>query len=115
MSTPRDVVAAQVDAYNARDLERFLACYNPEVVIEDGTGQVLMRGHGEMRGMYGQLFAASPELRCAIRQRIAVGAYVIDEEAVTGFHLDGFPTELGAAVVYRVEADRIVHVRLLLP
>jgi uncharacterized protein (TIGR02246 family) len=114
MDAAQDVVAAQVEAYNARDLERFLACYAPDVVVEDGTGQVLMRGHEAMRGMYGQLFAASPELHCDIRQRIRVGAYVVDEEAVTGFHLDGFPTELNAAAVYRVEDGRIAHVRLLI-
>ena len=110
---PADVVTAQVDAYNARDLDRFLEYYAPDAVIEDGAGQVLMRGREGMRGVYGQLFAQSPQLRCEIRQRIGVGPYVVDEEAVSGFHLEGFPTELRAAAVYRVEGDQIVHVRLL--
>lgn len=109
-----DVVAAQVDAYNARDLERFLGCYAADAVIEDGTGQVLMRGHEAMRGLYGQLFAQSPELRCEIRQRIRVGPFVVDEEAVSGVHLAGFPTDVHAAAVYRVEGNRIVHMRLLM-
>ena len=56
---PVAVVAAQVDAYNARDLDRFLECYSPDAVIEDGSGQVLMRGREAMRGVYGQLFASS--------------------------------------------------------
>ena len=30
-----DVVEAQLDAYNARDLERFLDCYAPDAAIED--------------------------------------------------------------------------------
>lgn len=60
------------------------------------------------------LFAQSPELHCKIRQRICVGPYVVDEEAITGFHLAGFPTEVHAAAVYRVEADHIVHVRGLM-
>ena len=54
----------------------------------------------------------SPDLRCTIRQRIAVGQYVIDEEYVTGCHLAGFPPEVQAAAVYRVESSWIVHVRL---
>jgi hypothetical protein len=108
-----DVVAAQVHAYNARDLDRFLECYASNVVIENGTGEVLMRGHDDMRGLYGKLFAQSPQLRCEILQRIQVGAYVVDEEAVSGVQLEGFPTELRAAVIYRVEGDRIAHVRLL--
>ena len=109
-----DVVAAQVNAYNARDLERFLECYAPDATIEDGSGKVLMRGREAMRSLYGQLFAQSPELRCEIRQRIRVGPYVVDEESVSGFHLDGFPTEVHAAAVYRVEGDLIAHVRLLM-
>jgi len=111
---PVAVVAAQVDAYNARDLDRFLECYSPDAVIEDGSGQVLLRGREAMRPVYGQLFAQSPELHCEIRQRIRVGPYVVDEEAITGFHLAGFPTEVHAAAVYRVEGDRIVHVRGLM-
>ena len=111
---PGSVVTAQVDAYNARDLDRCLECYSPEAVIEDGNGQVLMRGREAMRGRYGQLFEQSPELHCEIRQRIRVGSYVVDEEAITGFHLAGFPTEMHAAAVYRVEGDRIVHVRGLM-
>ena len=109
-----DVIDAQVDAYNARDLERFLDHYAPDAVIEDGAGQVLMRGREAMKGLYGQLFAQSPELHCEIRQRIRVGPYVVDEEEITGFHLAGFPTEVHGAAVYRVEGDKIVHVRLLM-
>jgi uncharacterized protein (TIGR02246 family) len=109
-----DVVAAQVNAYNARDLDRFLGYYAPNAVIEDGAGQVLMRGRDAMRSLYGQFFAQSPELHCEIQQRICVGPYVVDEEAITGFHLAGFPTEMHAAAVYRLEGDHIAHVRLLM-
>ncbi len=108
---PVAVVAVQVDAYNARDLDRFLECYSSDAVIEDGSGKVLMRGREAMRPVYAQLFAQSPKLHCEIRQRIHVGPYVVDEEAITGFHLAGFPTEVHAAAVYRVEGGRIVHVR----
>ena len=33
-----DPVVSQLEAYNARDIERFIACYDPEVRIEDGEG-----------------------------------------------------------------------------
>lgn len=33
-----DPVREQLDACNARDLERFLACYDPVVVVEDAAG-----------------------------------------------------------------------------
>jgi uncharacterized protein (TIGR02246 family) len=113
-SDPVAVVTAQLDAYNARDVDRFLECYSPDAVIEDGKGQVLMRGREAMRLVYEQLFAQSPGLHCEIRQRILVGPYVVDEEAITGFQLAGFPTEVHAAAVYRVEEGHIVHVRGLM-
>src|SRR5215470_3958845 len=109
-----DIVDAQLDAYNARNLERFLDCYAPDAVIEDGAGNVMMRGRDAMRAFYGQVFAQSPDLQCQIRQRIRVGQYVVDEEAISGLHLDGFPTEVHGAAVYRVEGGRIAHVRLLM-
>jgi hypothetical protein len=43
-----------------------------------------------------------------------VGPYVVDEEAITGFQLAGFPTEVHAVAVYRVESGRIVHLRGLM-
>jgi hypothetical protein len=39
-----DPVQEQFDAYNARDLERFQACYHPDAVVEDSAGARLMDG-----------------------------------------------------------------------
>jgi hypothetical protein len=105
---------AQLDAFNTRDLEAFIACYASDVVIEGADGAVMMRGHQEMRAMYGQLFAQSPELHCEVSSRIRVGAYAIDEERTTGFVFAGFPTELHVAVVCRLEAGTIANVRILM-
>jgi len=80
--------------------------------IRGRRGKWLLRE--AMRGVYAQLFAQSPELHCEIRQRISVGPYVVDEEAITGLHLAGFPTEMHAACVYRVEGDHIVYARGLM-
>ncbi len=89
---PVQVVQAQVDAFNARDLERFVSSYSPDALIEDGLGTIMARGHGAIRALYGQLFSQSPDLHVEVPQRIHVGSYVIDEEAVTGFVFAGFPT-----------------------
>jgi hypothetical protein len=109
-----DPMQAQLDAFNNRDLEAFLACYAPDVVIEGPDGSVMMRGQEQMRAMYGQLFAQSPSLHCEITRRIRVGSYAIDEEHTTGFVFAGFPEELHAAVVCRLEEERIAHMRLLM-
>jgi hypothetical protein len=106
-----DTVEEQLLAYNARDLERFIATYSPDVVIEDGEDNVILKGHDPMRKRYGDLFAASPELHCRILNRLRIGKYVVDEEEVMGWK--GSPTPMHAVVVYRVDGDKIVHVRML--
>lgn len=104
-----DPVQAQLEAYNARDVERFVACYHPDVVIEDGAGNLLMRGHDAMRERYGPMFARYTELHCNIVNRIRINDYVVDEERITGRS----PGVESAVAIYRVVDDLIVHVRFL--
>jgi hypothetical protein len=108
-----DPVQEQLEAYNARDLDRFVACYAPEVVIEDAEGKRLIEGIEPMRAAYGALFASNPGLRAEVPTRIRAGEFVIDEERVSGLSHPGAPAELHTAVVYRVRDGRIIHVRLL--
>jgi uncharacterized protein (TIGR02246 family) len=107
MPETTDVVDAQIAAYRNRDLERFLGCYSPDVVIKDISGNVVMGGLDVMREQYGQLFRDSPELTVDIPQRRLIGDYVIDEEQVTGFNLPGYPAELHAVVAYQVTNGKI--------
>ncbi|MCD8502422.1 MAG: nuclear transport factor 2 family protein [Bacillaceae bacterium] len=74
----------QLEAYNNRDLEAFLACYSEDCVVEDAEGKVLMANKEEMRTRYKELFEQSPDLHCRLVSRIVVGDYVLDEENVTG-------------------------------
>lgn len=108
-----DPVEAQVIAFNARDLEGFVACYAPDVLIEDGDGNAMAKGHEGMRALWGPLFAQSPKLHAEIVQRIRVGEYVIDEERGSGIQLEGFPSELHSAAIYRLKDGLIVHAQLL--
>lgn len=108
-----DPVAEQLEAYNAHDIERFVACFDAEVTVEDGEGNLLMQGHETMRAQYTSLFDSSPDLHCNVLNRIKVGSYVIDEEDVTGRKTEGFPERIHAVAIFRVEGEKIVHVRLL--
>jgi hypothetical protein len=108
------LVGEQVTAYNDRDLERFLSFYAADAVIEDGEGNVMMRGHDQMRDIYGQMFAGSPDLHVDVPTRIDVGTWVIDEEQVRGLNAPGLPSEVHAAVVYQVIDGKIARARLLL-
>ena len=104
-----DVIQEQLEAYNARDLERFVACYAEDVVAEDGAGNVTRTGRDDLRRHYGPMFQAHPDLHCRIANRIRVGNYVIDEELITGRG----PEEIHAVAIYTVEGHQIAHVRFL--
>ena len=108
-----DPVAEQLEAYNARELERFVACYAPDVVVENAAGERMVEGRDGMRALYGPLFASSPELHAEVPTRIRAGDFVVDEERVRGLNLPGLPPEMHVAVVYRVRDGQIAHVRLL--
>lgn len=109
-----DPMDGHLDAYNRHDLEEFLSYYAPDAVMEDGMGQVMMQGHAEMRQLYGTLFAQSPDLRAEILTRIRVGNYVIDEEHITGMVMEGYPSDVYAVVIARLNGQLIEHVRILM-
>jgi hypothetical protein len=104
-----DPVTEQLQAYNAGDLERFMACYTDDCVVDDGAGSRLLTGHAEMRPRYEALFKSSPNLHCEIIHRMRIGSYVIDEEKITG----RVPAMNRAVVIYRVKDGLIEHVRFL--
>jgi len=113
MSDATDVVDAQVEAYRAKDVERFLACYaeDASVVLFDGTPMFADRK--AMREQYGKLFAASPDLQLTIANRVTAGEFVVDEEHVSGVHFGDMPTEMTALSVYRVTDGKISRLMLL--
>ncbi len=104
-----DPVERQLEAYNARDLDAFLACYSDDCVAEDGAGVRLMSGKAEMRARYAALFAASPNLHANIVHRTRIGSYVLDVEEITG----RVPDLRRAVAIYRLDAGLIAHVRFL--
>jgi uncharacterized protein (TIGR02246 family) len=112
MSEVTDVVDAQVAAYFARDLERFVACYAHDVVITNAAGQVMAEGHDALRRMYGELFENSPQLAGRIANRIVVGHFVADHEEIEGFNMPGSPITIRAIAVYEVTDRTISRVAL---
>jgi hypothetical protein len=102
-------VEAQLEAYNAGDVERFLACYSVDMVVEDGAGTPLMQGRQGMRAEYAPFFAEYPNLRGEITHRINAGDYVIDEEVIHGWQAE----PVRAVAIYHVANGLIDHVRLI--
>lgn len=104
----RDPVERQLQAYNRRDLDDFLACYSADACIRDGRGGTLLSGHAEMRARYGVVFERHPELHASVQGRLRAGEWTVDEEQVV---LEGVPLHL--LVAYHVEAGLIRDVVML--
>jgi len=101
---PEQVVAANLAAYNARDLEGFMACCAASIEVWDQqTGTCLLRGAEQVRAFYGELFARSPCLHSSIVRRACVGSVVIDYEIVTG----RYGGDLEILISYQVFEGRI--------
>jgi uncharacterized protein (TIGR02246 family) len=113
MSSETDVVDAQIEAYRARDVERFLSYYADDVSVVMFDGTAMFGSKEAMREAYGKLFADSPELGVTIASRITAGEFVVDEEHISGFHLGGMPTEIAAVAIYRVTDRKIAKLMLL--
>lgn len=74
---------AQLDAYNAHDIDAFLACYHEDVEIFDlHTAERMMQGLTAMRERYGKMFEELDELHARVVNRIVCGATAVDHERV---------------------------------
>jgi hypothetical protein len=108
--TTVQLVQRQLEAYNARDIDAFAACFAPDVRLEDLDGDRVLGGYDAVIGHYRALFAGNPGLRASLLDRIAVGKYVVDEELVDG-RADG--RTLHVVAIYRVVDGLIASVRLI--
>ena len=113
MSMATDVVDAQIEAYRARDVERFLSHYADDISVVLFDGTPMFADKQVMREQYGKLFADSPDLRVSIASRMTAGAFVVDQEEISGFHFGDMPTEMTALTVYQVTDGKITKLMLL--
>jgi uncharacterized protein (TIGR02246 family) len=77
-----DIVQAQLEAYNAQDLDAFCACFADDCIVANLNGEVTQRGRTALRQRYGAMFATNPRNKARVAKRIAVGDYVIDHEEI---------------------------------
>lgn len=108
--TPVVLVQEQVNAYNARNIEAFLAPYTDSIAIYDqASGKLLMQGKEQMRKRYAGIFEKATELHCQVVNRIVMGNTIIDHERITGMGEN--PIE--AVAVYTVANGKIVKVSFI--
>lgn len=104
--TAEGLVQQQLNAYNARDLEAFLAPYSDSVELYEFPNKLVSKGKEQMRSGYGPMFKNTPELHCEIVKRIVLGNTIIDHERVSGFGNN----KNEAIAIYEIDKGKIVRV-----
>ncbi len=77
-----ELVQAQLEAYNAQDLDAYCAFFAKDVVVADLNGAVTTQGVEAYRARYEGVFRQFPQNKAELLNRIAVGSTVIDHEKV---------------------------------
>lgn len=110
--SPQEAVQQQLDAYNARDLERFIAVYADDVqVFRPPVGEPSMVGRQALADFHRTQRFNLPALRAELVNRIVLGNKVVDHERVFGIRDQPFEV----AVVYAVRDGLIRSVWFFSP
>ncbi|MBB1400063.1 nuclear transport factor 2 family protein [Pseudoalteromonas sp. SG44-8] len=82
---PATVVQAQLDAYNAHDVDLFASCYSSDIQVKDLRKNGLdLAGKEDLVKTYQFLKSVPEEYKVILEQRMVNGSIVIDYERLTG-------------------------------
>jgi steroid delta-isomerase-like uncharacterized protein len=79
------------DAWSAHEPDRLLALFTPEVLYEDVTFGVAVRGSEQLRTFATNVFAAVPDLRIELDRHFGNGSMAAMEWVMSGTHRGDFP------------------------
>ncbi|MBI3346216.1 MAG: nuclear transport factor 2 family protein [Burkholderiales bacterium] len=101
---PADPVQRQLEAYNAHDIERFVAQYADDIqVYVSPAVEPVLSGKPAFTAHYAKNRFVLPHLHAQVVNRIVSGDTVVDHEHVTGLQ-DGV---VEAVAVYKVSEGLI--------
>ncbi len=100
-------VDRQIAAYNAHDLEAFLATYADSIAVQNLGDTVTVEGKAALRRSSEEWFRRAPQVRNEVLNRIVMGPFVVDHERLTGAP-DGAPLEVVGIFEVRVSLIRRV-------
>ena len=98
--SPTEAVQGQLEAYNNRDLERFLMYFAETVqVFRPPVPEPSLSGKATLAAFYAQERFNRPHLHAELLNRMVLGNKVIDHERIHGVRDEPFEI----AVVYEVQ------------
>ena len=85
-TAPVAVAQAQLDAYNALDIDAFAAVFAEDAKVYMNLGDTIpaMQGRAEIHKRYGAMFEAYPDNKSTLIGRMVQGNFVFDHEYITG-------------------------------
>ncbi len=106
-STPEQIAQANLEAYNNRDIDAFMASFDESITMyQFGMDKPTADGKAEVRAIYQKLFEASPNLHSTILNRIVFENKVIDHESIEGRM--GSDTIVEMVLIYEIKNDKII-------
>lgn len=108
-NAPEIIVQKQVEAYNNKDIDVFLATYSDDIEIYNFPNILTMKGKNEMREVYSEMFDTIKELHCEIKKRIIINNKVIDHEFVK--FDDGFSNVVAIYEIKNYKISKVTFVR----
>lgn len=107
VKSPEQVAQSLVDAGNARNMDGILKAYAPDsVAYALPSGEVILKGHDEIRKKFARILEPNVKLKVEIVSRIVDGKFVIDKEKISGTS-DGKPVEFFGTVIYEITGGLI--------
>ena len=98
-------VQEQLDAYNAKDIDRFMRCWADGCQYYAFPSQLLAEGAEQIRQRHVERFR-EPHLHGRLIHRVSVGNLVIDREVVTRDFPEG-QGEVDVIAIYEIEAGKV--------
>lgn len=102
----------QVEGYNRRDLDAFLAPYSDSVKVYN-KHELSYQGIDKMRAANAEWFASVDTLHAKILDRISEGNTVIDHEEVYYKLKDGQANTMHSIAIYTIQNEKIQEIIFL--
>jgi hypothetical protein len=110
-SNPEAIVQTQIEAYNAHDIDAFVATYTEDAQLFEHPAKLLAAGSAQLRERYAARFK-EPNLHAVIVKRIVMGNVVVDHERVARTFPEGSGV-IDAVAIYEVQNGKIAKAWLI--
>jgi len=106
MADIAELAARQLAAYNAADLDAFVACYHEDIRLLDGDEETL-RGRAALRERYCGLFELW-SFGAEVPRRVQLGQHCVDYETWWRVDPDSGERSEGVVLVRYMERDGLI-------